>query len=158
MAKFISWYLAGDLSCAATIVENQHVSQSVLSKFKQILKTHELEDLANGRKLDVDEWQASDNECSRKIESSLNDWRAHLMFTPRNILVGLNKTKLFIYSCEYDVLRDDAFLFAKLLQANSIDLDHLHINTCYHGCMCDRTEGAFSVMNVLYSKVQAALT
>ncbi len=157
MAKYLSWYIVGDLSCAKAVLQNEHVSQAALSKFQQVVQTHKLQELSNKQKLEVDQWRASDNECSRKMEKSFMDWRAHLMFTPREMLVGLKKTKLFIYSCEYDVLRDDSFLFAKLLGSMSIGVNHEHVESCYHGCMFDDNDGTASLMDKFYKNIKQSL-
>ena len=158
MARYISWTLAGDVSCFDSVLKSEHVSEAVLEKIRSVVLNQGLTELPNKKSLKPNQWKSSDNECSRKLEKSLLDPRANLVFMPKELLANLNKTKVFIQSCEVDVLRDDSFVFAQLLRSHNVAVEHIHLPNCYHEAINYNDNAGKTLKNAINGKVNSALS
>ncbi|MCY7295587.1 SDR family oxidoreductase [Alteromonas sp. a30] len=70
-----------------------------------------------------------------------------------------NTVPTVLYSCEFDILRDDSFAYAKKLQENGITLQHQHLTDCSHAFI---HAGRFSKrvkahLNQLYADINAII-
>lgn len=64
---------------------------------------------------------------------SLNDPRASPLLVPDTDLRSLPKT--YVQTCEYDVLRDDGFIYAARLRSVGVEVTHHHYEGGFHGAM-----------------------
>ena len=114
-------------------VTNEHLTQKVWEKY--LLKTKEFK-LKNFPQPVTSHFKSSkdkSSDCAARLEPMLLDPRNNIIFHEKDQLQRLNKTDFRLYSCEVDILRDDSYLMASMLDALEVKYNHVNIESCYHG-------------------------
>uniref|UniRef100_A0A915LA41 Alpha/beta hydrolase fold-3 domain-containing protein n=1 Tax=Romanomermis culicivorax TaxID=13658 RepID=A0A915LA41_ROMCU len=82
------------------------------------------------------------------------------LFSPQNSLTGCPET--LIFTCEYDVLKDDGILYKNRLEKEGVKVQHVHFDRGFHGMLnfCNQLNLSNEMMNkavnfaeLMFSKV-----
>ncbi|KAK2160455.1 hypothetical protein LSH36_133g05075 [Paralvinella palmiformis] len=132
LTYYTSLYATGSLKYAQAMCENRHVEEATRKQLFDTYVNHDMLDMTYRsppyRKPDM---KGGDVEVWKNLKNVLLD----PYFSPLlcNNLTGLPQT--FIYAAKYDVLRDEAILYAKRLKLYGVDVSYVVDEHALHG-MC----------------------
>lgn len=141
MVEFWLYYLQGHVRNVEKVLKNQHTTDS--------LRHSRYADFVNPDYLPVG-YRA---ERSPNAPPDRALWAELTMFLTDKIANPLMADSLedlppaFILTCEYDVLRDEGFLYARRLRNSGVAVTHRHYDSGYHG-----------FLNLLKTVVEPAIT
>ena len=130
MAWFWSMYITGSANLTKDIALGNHVPLDVKQRFaKSFLNHDDLDDQFKYLPYKKPELTEGDGEIWEKIKDVLNPFFAPLKEKNLSSL-----PKAFVYTVEYDVLRDEGLWYVQRLRSAGNDVQHLHGSTTFHCC------------------------
>lgn len=131
MVRFLSEYLTSDASLREAMASNRHVPVEASHLFQFVNWSNLLpEELKKGHVYTSPTYGSS--ELARKYPGFLDPRVAPLLVSDDR-LRQLPLT--YILTCQYDVLRDDGFMYAQRLRAAGVPVTHHHAKDAFHGAM-----------------------
>lgn len=131
MVRFLSEYITSDASLREAMASNRHVPVEASHLFQFVNWSNLLpEELKKDHVYTSPTYGSS--ELAQKYPGFLDPRVAPLLVSDDR-LRQLPLT--YILTCEYDVLRDDGFMYAQRLQTAGVPVTHDHAKDAFHGAM-----------------------
>jgi len=146
MSHVVNWYLEGNNDKVEAFLNNDHVSPSVKKMKVPYIDVTKLPSkyLVGYKKPSVE----TGNET---MWNELKDKLLNPYFSP---LVAERLDSLpfaYIFTSEFDILRDEGFLYAQRLRESGVGVQHVNMDTGFHGALlfyksCPEADNMFKEM------------